>query len=354
MLAGRFCIVALCAVCAMAEDSVFERVGEAPLVPCDPAVAWRAVSTANASLVPADGQMHLYLRGTTRDAAGVEHDHIGLFTQRVEDFRPEGPWREHAANPVIPIGPEGAHDAGAVLDTAAVRTPDGLVYCYYSARDVKHDYSIGGAVSGDGGVSFRKFAANPLVRHVGVGDVVHHEGRFYLYFVSAQWDAEARVNRDRLRVWVVSSEDPERFDFASATVALSPGENAWDMFSIGGARVFRLADRWWMVYQGSDTHWDFPYRFHAAWSSDLLRWNKVCSDRPLFTRGEAGTWDQGAIWQGEVLPWEGKLYLFYEGWGSEEMTHLRNRPYYPGGCSQLGLAVCDQRDFLQWAGVGER
>jgi len=70
---------------------------------------------------------------------------------------------------------------------------------------------------------------------------------------------------------------------------------------------------------------------------------------PLFLRGEAGSWDQGAIWWGEVLPWKNKLYMFYEGWGSLGFTPSRNSNYYYPGHSQIGRADCTTNQFLEWA-----
>jgi predicted GH43/DUF377 family glycosyl hydrolase len=334
-------------------EAVFERWEDNPLIPRAEGT-WRSVSTANASLLPVGDRMHLYLRGTRQDAAGENREGIGLFTQPLAVFSPDGPWLEHPDNPVIPNGGDSDYDAVSALDTAAVLLPDGRVVVYYSAVSLSRDYAIAWAVSDDGGYTFAKQDTNPLKMHVGVCDAVFHDGEVYLFYADAKWNPETRRSEDRMRIWVVSSADPGNFDFTAARVALSPGDDSWDMYTVNGGRVFRLRDKWYMVYQGSDTHRDFPYRFHAAVSDDLLHWDKVNSDRPLMTRGRPGTWDQGAIWHGDVLAWNGTLHLYYEGWGSEGYTWKRNLPYYEGGYSQLGLARCSESDFLDWVHAGKQ
>ena len=109
-----------------------------------------------------------------------------------------------------------------------------------------------------------------------------------------------------------------------------------------------------MIYQAGDLHFDFQPRMNAAYSDDLIHWKKVDNSFPLFLRGEAGNWDQGAIWWGEILPWENKLYMFYEGWGSLGFTPSRDSDYYYPGRSQLGRSSCTTNKFLKWAGISNQ
>lgn len=340
---------------ATTTDTLFRRAGAGPILAPDPEFAWRSAMTANAGLIRGEDAMLLFLRGT-RFVEGRERSSIGLLRQETATFDPRGPWREAPGNPRIAPGPAGAYDDLFALDASPVRVRAGdaeAIYCYYSAVQHPWNYSLAGAVSRDGGGSFVKFAGNPLKRHVGVSDVVHHDGRFHLFYVDAQWDEAARRNRDLPRIRSVRSTDPERFDFAGSTVAVSPGRG-WDRFSIGGGRVFALDGRWWMIYQGSDTHWDYPWRFGLAVSDDLQVWSKLRHPRrPLFLRGPDGAWDQGAIWHGEVLVWEGALWLYYEGWGAPGFARERNLPYYRGGRSQLGLARCTVDGFRRWVAEAE-
>ena len=106
-----------------------------------------------------------------------------------------------------------------------------------------------------------------------------------------------------------------------------------------------------MVYQGSDRHFDFPDRFHVAYSDDLLNWTKVQNTRPFFERGPAGRWDQGGIWFGEVFELDGMLYMYYEGWGCEGSVPDRDEPYFAGGHSSTGCASVSKEAFLKWCGL---
>ena len=81
-----------------------------------------------------------------------------------------------------------------------------------------------------------------------------------------------------------------------------------------------------------------------------MDWKKVKSAEPLFKRGPAGNWDQGAIWTGDVIVFKDSLYMFYEGWGRAGAVQDRNVDYFKGGCSQVGLASVSAYDFKKWCG----
>ena len=331
--------------------TLFKECGDSPVIPRGEK-SWRSVETANAGIIEQKDMVYLYIRGTFEEGDGQRKSQIGLFAQSRKDFSPKGPWRAFKANPVLRIGAPGSFDGKELLDSSPVVGKDGKVYLFYSAKDTNLDYSLCGSVSDDGGHSFKKFKNNPLKRHVGVNDIIFHNDRYYLYYTDCKWNEEARRVEDQLRIYVVVSDDPETFDFSKAKAVLSPGYNKeWDSLSIGGAKVFRLAGKWWMVYQGSDKHWDFPDRFHCAVSDDLVSWMKIDNNRPLFKRGKSGAWNQGAIWQGEVRVHDDMLYLFYEAWGSEGYAPYRDVMYYEGGYSQLGLAACSIEDFLTWTQI---
>lgn len=65
---------------------------------------------------------------------------------------------------------------------------------------------------------------------------------------------------------------------------------------------------------------------------------------------EAGTWDEGGIWCGEVFEYQGTLHMYYEGWGTGRPGHDRDTPYAPGGRSQTGLASVPVARFLERCG----
>ena len=335
-------------------EYVFKRVGdigsldEGLSIPAGGG-GWMNEYVANASFIqytdPIDGveKMYCFARGT---AGGPTTCAIGVLTQPISTFNPQGPWDDYAGNPVI--SPSTSYDAHDVLDTCAVVGASNDIYVYYAGKYDGNAY-LCGAVSTDGGYTFTKFASNPLIEHVGPTSAVYHNGQYYIFYASSQWDPVNQVSNDKMRIWVAVTSNPQDLSSAQHYICVSPGTGSWDYNAVGGGRVFRLGDKWYMIYQGDDVHFDFDPRFHAAVSDDLIHWRKIVNDKPMFLRGQSGNWDQGAIWWGETLQWDGSLYMLYEGWGSHGYEADRETSYYSGGKSQLGLASCSTRKFLEWS-----
>ena len=141
----------------------------------------------------------------------------------------------------------------------------------------------------DGGFSFKKSKNNPLIEHVGPTDAVYHNGKYYIFYGDAKWNPKTKQLTDKLSIYVAVTKDPENLKNAKIYKCITPGfKGSWDSNSVGGGKIFRLKNKWWMIYQGGDTHFDFQPRFHAASSDDLIHWTKVKNERPLFLRGDAG------------------------------------------------------------------
>ena len=315
--------------------------------------AWRTLHAANSDLMrhtdPHDGieKIYLYFRGTTLDSP-YNGLHIGLWTQPVSTFDPEGsweitenggPWTDHG----IVISKSEWYDINGLLGPAVVVATNGDIYVYYTGKDKDWRAHFCGTKSTDGGYSFTKFSTNPLIEDVGPSSAVYHEGKYYIYFT------DCKCGYDKMRIHVVVTSNPESFTNAEIFHCLSPNAVGWDSLNINGGRVFRLGGKWWMVYEGGNLSFDYPFRFHAAYSDDLTNWIKVVNCKPLFLRGETASWDQGAIWWGDTFLWNDKLYLLYEGWGSVGFTPFRDTNYYSEGHSQLGLAIATTNDFLDWS-----
>ncbi|MCK5851962.1 hypothetical protein KAH27_02940 [bacterium] len=348
-------------------QSVFTKCGsrkpgkEGLVLPYIPKVSWRSVHAANAAFLknidPRDRKekIYFYFRGTDKNK-GLEINSIGLWTQPAETFSPTdewktidegGKWTDHGI--VINSGPE-IYDCNSVLDTCVTKGPHGEIYVYYIGKDNHYDATLCVAKSKDGGFTFKKSKNNPIMKDVGPTDAVYHNGKFYVFYGDAKWDRSIRRSTDKLTIYVAVTKNPVNLKNAKIYKCVAPGKTGeWDSSAVGGGRIFRLNGKWWMVYQAGDSHFDFHPRMNAAYSDDLTHWEKVNSPFPLFLRGESGNWDQGAIWWGEILPWENKLYMFYEGWGSLGFTPVRNSDYYYPGRSQLGRSSCTTNQFLKWA-----
>lgn len=349
-------------------DSLLVRAQEKPLFAVDRDHRWRSIHIANAAVLAPDespdGLWRLFIRGSGRfpeegaDRERNYHDSIGLFTQEARDFSPLGPWKEHSGNPVIFHGPADGYDGKHLLDCAPVwgkdRAGRDTLFMFYKGVSYDNGGCLAGASSIDG-KTFTKFDANPLQQRVGPCDVVFHRDRYYIFYGDAKYDAKLKRPTDRLKVYVAVIDDPTDISDAERHLAIDVGPpGAFDSRSVHGARIFRLRDRWFAVYQCSAKHFDYPDRFHVAHSIDLIRWTKVDNDRPFFTRGARGQWDQGAIWFGEVFEHGDRLWMYYEGWGWESMDFDRDRHYAKPGRSQTGAASASTGDFLKWCGLSDQ
>lgn len=351
------------AVGVEAADTVMNRAGSNPVFRADPGSVYYTTHIANAAMLPPDRRVpnlwRVYIRGSAHYPSGAAgevrfHDAIGLFVQHVAAFAPDGPWMEFGRLPLLRPGSPGSCDERHLLDCAPVVGPDGRVILYYTAVNNSNHKHLAGAVSDDGGFTFRKFDANPLMSHVGSNDAVVHDGRYYVFYGDSRFDPRTGKVADNLKIYAAVTDRPDRLRDAPKHLAIDVGPpGTFDSHSVNGGRVFHLLGRWYMVYQCSARRFDYPDRFHVAWSDDLLRWRKIDHSTPFFLRGPAGAWDEGAIWFGDVVEHEGRLWMLYEGWGGGPGTVDRDRPYYPGGRSQTGLASVPVGRFLEWCGHAE-
>ena len=343
-----------------------QRMGDEPVFPIDHDHPWRAVHVANAAILTPeespDGRWRMYIRGSgyfpeEDSPRGNYHDSIGLFTQKPHRFSPRGPWKKHSKNPILVHGPDDGYDGKHLLDCAPlwVKGREGFpdkFHMFY--KGVSHDNGAGclaGAYSTDGGRSFTKFESNPMKEYAGPCDAVYHNNQYYIFYGDLKFDLKTGQPTDRLKIYLAITSDPKKIGDAKRHLVIDTGpEGSYDNLSVHGGRIFKLNDRWYMVYQCSDRHVDYPNRFHVAWSDNLVDWSKVDNPRPFFKRGEPAQWDECAIWYGEVFEYEKTLYMYYEGWGSGQPGYDREKPYAPGGRSQIGLASVSVQAFLDWCG----
>lgn len=324
---------------------LFKRYGNNPVFRPDGSRTWRGDHMANAAVLSPkdspDGNWWLYLRGS--GSCPGYCDQIGLYQQSADDFHPFGPWNEYAGNPVLPIGPAGSYDGGFLLDTAPVVGGDGKVYVYYNGQTAGHA-SHGLCVRySENGYDFTRVDA-PLLPNFGCSDAVYHDGKYYIFYGGG----------NPCKLYVKVTSNPLSFENAETypTIPLGGGPSNFDSMAINGSMIFRLdgVDKWFSTYQGSSGTYDFPDRFHVAMSDDLIHWTKVDNEQPLFTRGSAGAWDQGAVWFCEIFEHEDMLYMYYEGWGKTGYVDDRDEAYFPGR-SQVGAAYCPKDEFLKWCGL---
>ena len=299
----------------------WKRSPQNPIIPPKKGT-WYEVQTANPDLLKIDDKYFMYFRGQQGG-----HDRIGLGTCNVDDF--DGINWEILEKSLIDVGPEGSWDESHVLDPATVLV-DGVVYLYYSAVSPSCDRSICMATSTDG-INFQKYEKNPVV--IGGGpEIVYHNGIFYLYY----W----KTGRKGVGFELYLALSSDGFNFTESTLPVLPvgDDKAWDSHTVETPRIYKEQDHYFMFFCGSNINDDYPYDVGIAVSKDLLHWEKYAKN-PIYSRGEEGAWDEGAIWFPTVEKINDTYYLWYEGYGGGTARFEVYGTYLKGGKSQIGLAT---------------
>lgn len=300
------------------------RCDDNPILPNVPGT-WMDAQTANPDLLDMGDEYFLYFRGQEGG-----HDRIGLAGVPKDRF--DGRTWEIRDAPVIDVGKPGDWDETHALDPATVRK-DGKVFLYYSAVCPRCPRSVCLATSEDG-VHFEKYSGNPVI--IGGGpEVVVKDGRFYLYFWKPGPDERG------FQIHLAVSDDGFHFEEPQAKPVLPTGsEDAWDSHTVETPRIFEEKGVYYMMYCGSDRNDDYPWHAGIATSRDLVHWEKSATN-PVFSRGDEGEWDEGAIWFTTVEKVEGRYYMWYEGYGGGTARTEAYGSYLKGGKSQIGMAILD-------------
>ena len=187
------------------------------------------------------GTYYFYYHGT----GGGKGYRLGAATAS----HPLGPFRRHAENPVLELGPKGSWDDRHVACAMILKEGIGKYLMWYSGHGAPPKYrgwSIGLATASSPLGPWKKHPENPIIENFGyVGGVVKVKGKYYLYTAHP-----------------IGSTGPDYSPMALAT-AESP-EGPW------------------------------------------TRWPK----NPVLEQGE---WDDGGYSEGEVLYFGGLFHMFYGG-----------------------------------------
>ncbi len=293
-----------------------------PVFPAVPGT-WMEDQAANPDLLLIEDTYFMYFRGQQGG-----HDRIGLATIPKKDFDGKT-WKIHT-NPVIDVGKPGDPDEIHVLDPATVLV-NGKIYLYYSAVSPSCDRSICLATSEDG-FYFKKYQKKTIV--IGGGpEIVFKDGEYYLYY----WQPVG--NSSGFEIHLSTSRDGFNFEKAAADPVLPIGsEGNWDSHTVETPRIFKENNLYYMVYCGSDRYDDYPWHAGLATSHDLIHWKKF-EGNPIFSRGEKGQWDEGAIWFTTVEKINGIFYMWYEGYGGGTARWEPYGTYLKEGKSQIGMAT---------------
>ena len=307
---------------------VWKRYSGNPVFRATPGT-WRESQTANPDVLLNGPTYFMYFRGQ-RDG----HDRIGVATIPKEKF--DGATWDIHPEPIIDVGGPGSWDEHHALDPAAIKFR-GKVFLYYTGVSPRADRSICLAVSDDG-IHFRKFEKNPVVIG-GAPEIAEKDGVLYLYY----W--KQVPGKKGFQIHYATSRDGYDFKEPDQSLALPVGpEGAWDSFTVETPRVFLENGLYYMIYCGSDRNKDYPFHAGLATSTDLIHWTKYAAN-PIFSRGEEGEWDEGAIWFTTVEKINDRYYMWYEGYGGGTARTVPYGSYLKGGKSQVGMATMDAPYF---------
>jgi hypothetical protein len=257
-----------------------------------------------------DGRYRVYFASRDDDS----RSHIGF----VELDLPEEKVVRLSARPVLEPGPLGNFDDHGVYPASIVEHDDGRLLLYYIGWNPGKQpplfyASIGLAVSDDGGLSFRRFSAAPIMARsdhdpcLVTSPFVLREGpRWRMWYVSGfRWD----VDEGRLRSWyhVKYAESQDGVSWrrdGTVAIDLAPGErNIARACVVPDSRGYRM---WYSYDAGAG------YRIGYATSDDGVRWER--------RDDEAGIEPSPSDWDDvQAYPWvvvDGRReYMLYNGTG---------------------------------------
>jgi hypothetical protein len=283
------------------------------LMPAPPPVPWAATHAA----LPVVGQAkneRADLFFSSRDAEG--RSHIGAAELDLDRWQISVCQEKPALRP----GPLGSFDDSGTTSSCLVEH-DGRRYLYYSgwARGVTVPFSIfvGCAVSADGGTTWEKVSAAPLLERTDVDPyltaspwVLIEDGLWRMWYVSGTgWRVVDGAPRPWYHIKYAESRDGLRWarDGLVCIDSATPDE-----YAFGRPCVVKDGDRYRMWYCSRGT----AYRIGYAESDDGLRWHRK--------DGEAGIdlsldgWDSEMQAYPLVLDYGGARFMLYNGNGYGE------------------------------------
>ena len=218
-------------------------------------------------------------------------------------------------NPILSIGELGSFDEHGVMGSSLVNFK-GKKYLYYigwnTGISIPFRWSIGLAISKDGGNTFEKFSKGPILDRnyidpymVSSPTVIYDDDLWRMYYISpTKCIYENEIFKAPYNIRYAESEDGINWK-RNGIVAIDfkyPNE-----FAIGRARIIKENDLFRMWYSYSID----KYRIGYAESEDGIKWERK-DEQVGITVSKSG-WDSESIEHCHVFNHLNKKYMLYSG-----------------------------------------
>lgn len=291
---------------------------------------------ANPDILEFGNKFFFYFRGQDKN----NHDQMGVSSCSFDTFNGIT-WEETFSEPILKVNPDpNAYDSNHILDPASVVIGN-KVYLYYSAHSLTMPHSVSLAISYDG-INFEKYENNPIIHNAVAPEVIIKNGLVYLFY--QRWTAGSKGVS---RFYVCTSSNGIDFDIANEKVVFEPDAESQ---SVSTNRIYEEDGIYYSFFGNNKRYKDYPESIGISRSKDLLNWEK--SDNTIITRGNPGTWDEGALWFATVHKHKDTYYLWYEGTGtgnkritekdileSDKAVNESYGGYGKSSFSQIGMAT---------------
>lgn len=258
-------------------------------------------------------EVRVYFSGRNRDNQAS----IGAVTVDLETGR-VAPGSVTEAPLLAPGSLGGFDDSGVTV--SCVVPDEGRLYLYYTGwmlgRTVPFYFAVGLAVSDDGGRTFERLSAAPILdRHPAdpylsaSPSVMIDDGLWRMWYVSGKsWKTRPDGPRHHYLIRYAESDDGVVWRRDGRVVLDFAGP---EEYAIGRPHVLRVEDgyRMWFCSRGD------RYRLGLARSSDGLSWERVAGGCSLIPVPEPGAWDAAMQAYPSVLHHRGEWWMFYNGNG---------------------------------------
>jgi len=228
-----------------------------------------------------------------------------------------------ANRPVLELGARGTFDEFGTYPISVIEV-NGVTHAYYAGwtrcESVPFNVAIGAATSEDGGATFNKLGAGPVLSYTPNEPFVlsgpkirrFHDTWYLFYIAGTQWKLVDSRPEPVYKIRLATSKDGLNWhklnkNLIESVVEPDEAQASPDVFYANGGYHMFFCYRYSTHYRGHER----GYRIGYAYSNDLLNWHRDDS-RAGITVSDQG-WDSEMISYPHVFAHDGSIYMAYLG-----------------------------------------